>query len=195
MSTQGSCPDREKIFQLVHRLLEPPEESDLRRHVLHCEKCLLVARDFEKFDEVLGEWKDQTPSPWFDQRLKQKLPSARPARAIRFFALPSTRIFAAALLVMIVVAGAYVVDELPKPGAKPEVKTHIAEVQKPAAAQKTPETLPAEKKKKTKSASKPLSPDEELKMYQNMGVLENLDLLEGFDVLSDLPRGEAKNAH
>jgi hypothetical protein len=193
MSTQTSCPDREKIFQLVHRLLEPEEESEARRHVLHCEECLLVAREFEKFDEVLGEWKDQAPSPWFDQRLKQKLPAARPARVFRLFALPSTRIFAAALLVMIVVAGAYVIDELPKPGAKPDEKPHIAEVQKPTETQKAAQTKPAEKSK-TKKASKPLPPEEELKMYQNMGVLENFDLLEGFDVLSDLPKGEAKNA-
>jgi hypothetical protein len=194
MSTQSSCPDRERIFQLVHRLLEPAEESELRRHVLHCEKCLLVARDFEKFDAVLGEWKDQAPSPWFDQRLKQKLPAARPARAFRFFALPSTRIFAAALLVMIVVAGAYVIDELPKPGAKSEVKSSVAEVQKPATPAQTSQKQTAVQSK-AKKAPKSLPPEEQIKMYQNMGVLEDFDLLEGFDVLSDLPKGEAKNAH
>ncbi len=193
MSSATPCPDREKIFQLVHNLMEAAEEAETRRHVLHCETCLRVARDFEKCDALLDEWKVEGASPWFDQRLKQRLPARRPW-AFRFFALPSTRIFAAALLVLIVVAGAYVIDELPKPGTKPEAKPPVAEVQKLATAPKAA-PAPTSAKTKPKPAPKPLPPEEQIKMYQNMGVLENFDLLEGFDVLSELPKREAKDAH
>ena len=193
MSSPTPCPDREKLFQLVHHLMEAEEEAETRRHVLRCEACLRVARDFEKCDALLDEWKVEGASAWFDQRLKQKLPAQRPW-AFRLFALPSTRIFAAALLVLIVVAGAYVIDELPKPGTKPETKPAVAEVQKTATAAK-PAPAPTSTKAKPESKPKPLPPEEQIKMYQNMGVLENFDLLEGFDVLSELPKREAKDAH
>jgi hypothetical protein len=193
MNSATPCPDREKIFQLVHHLMDPAEEAETRRHVFHCADCLRAAQGFERSDALLDEWKVEGASAWFDQRLKQKLPVRRPW-AFRFFALPSTRIFAAALLVLIVVAGAYVIDELPKPGTKPEEKPPVAEVQKPAPA---PRAVPASTSAKTKpkAAPKPLPPEEQIKMYQNMGVLENFDLLEGFDVLSELPKREAKDAH
>jgi hypothetical protein len=196
MNPQTPCPDREKIFGLVHHLLEPEEEAEVRRHAFHCEKCLHVAQSFEKFDAVLDEWKGQNPSPWFDQRLKQKLAASRPAPAVRFFGLPSTRIFAAAMLVLMVVAGAYVIDELPRPetNTKQAEKTQVTKAQTPVTA---PKPAPAQTPEinKTKTASKPLPPEEELKMYQNLGVLEDFDLLEGFDVLSELPKREAKGAH
>ena len=100
MSSPTPCPDREKIFQLVHHLMEAEEEAETRRHVLRCEACLRAARDFEKCDALLDEWKVEGASAWFDQRLKQKVPARRPW-AFRLFALPSTRIFAAALLVLV----------------------------------------------------------------------------------------------
>lgn len=193
MNVQTACPGREKIFQLVHHLVEPAEESEMRRHVLHCPNCLREAQSFEQFDSLLDEWKDQNVSPDFDRRLKARLPARRPW-AFRLFVLPSTRIFAAAMLVLIVVAGATVMDELPKPGAKPDDKAPVAEVKKPAIAPK-PAPAASSTKDKNKKAAKPLPPEEQIKMYQNMGVLENFDLLEGFDVLSELPQGEAKNAN
>jgi hypothetical protein len=189
----AKCLDREKIFELVHHLLEPEEEAEVRRHVLHCEDCLRVAQGFEKVDAVLDEWKEQSPSAWFDQRLQQKLPSARPSAVFRFLALPSTRIFAAALLVLMVVAGAYVIDELPQPGKKPAVNSQVAKIEAPSMPQQSAQIQPEPSTAQT--ASKPLPPEEELKMYQNLGVLEDFDMLENFDVLSELPRGEAKVAN
>jgi hypothetical protein len=194
MNPSVHCPDREKIFGLVHRLLEPAEEAAIRQHVFHCGNCLRVAQGLEKFDAVLGEWKGRNPSPGFDRRLKQKLPAHRPSAAFRFFALPSTRVFVAAMLVLLVVAGAYVINELPRPGKNAEEKLQAAKVQPPMPSPKPADT-PLPDQSKLRPASKPLPPGEELQMYQNMSILENLDMLEGFDVLSELPNAEAKVAH
>lgn len=194
MNSSGKCFDREKIFGCVHRMLGPAEEAEVRRHLEECADCRRVAQEFEKLDAVLGEWPAQEVSPWFEARLKQKLAAPRPAPAFRFFGLPSTRIFAAALLVLMVVAGAYMIDELPKPGTKAKEEAPAAKVESPVAAEK-PAPAKITEKAKSKTASKPLPPEEELKMYQNLNVLEDFDLLEGFDVLSELPKREAKRAH
>lgn len=192
MKAETPCLEREKIFGLVHHLLEPAEEAEARRHVFKCAACRRVAQDFERFDAALGEWKEEIPSPWFDRRLKQQLAASRPPSAYRIWGLPATRLFAAALLVLVVVAGAYVIHELPQAGKK-VAQPQAAKVQ-PRQPSRPLEPTPAPELSLATPPSKPLPPEEELKLYQNLAVLENFDMLENFDVLSELPKGDAKVA-
>ena len=171
------CLGREMIFRLVHHLLEPGEEAEARKHVLGCAECLKVAQGFEKFDAVLSEWGEASPSPWFDQKLKQRLPQRRAASRFRaFWSLSSTRAVATAMLALFVVAGSFMIYHFH--GTRPDVDTApaVAKIQQPPQAQAAAQSQPAEVKS--------LPPDEELKMAQNFSVLENLDMFEDFDVLS-----------
>jgi hypothetical protein len=180
MKTQ--CFDREKIFGLVHHLLEPAEEALVRSHVFHCTDCLKVAQSFEKFDAVLSEWGEQSPSPWFDQKLKQALPARRPDSGFRlFWSLASTRAYAAAMLALFVVAGSFMIYHFH--GTQPDVDSTppVAKTQTAAPGQQQDQSPAAE--------IQTLAPDEEIKMAQNLSVLENLDMFEDFDVLSELPAG------
>lgn len=181
MSPEMKCLEREKIFGLVHHLLESAEEAESRRHVFHCAECRSVAQSFEKFDSVLGEWREEKPSPWFDQRLKQALPARGPASGIRFlFSLPLTRAFAAALVMLFLVAGSLVVYRYRETGPAGAAQNPVARVP-PAAANQN--------QAPTGTSAQPLPPEEELKMYQNLAVLDNFELLDNFDVLSELPKG------
>jgi Putative zinc-finger len=199
MNSNGKCFDREKIFGCVHKMLEPAEEAEVRRHLDQCAGCRRVAREFEKLDAVLGEWRAQEPSPWFDQRLKQALAergAASPSRT--FFGIPRVRILALAMLAILVVAGGLMFNYFRRlrPGA--ETNPPVAKV-KPSPATEKPETLPPAPREQAKVAPAPqasqetaapaLPPEEELTMYRNLAVLENFDMLENFDVLSELPNG------
>ena len=181
----SKCLERETIFGLVRGLLEPEENAEARRHLLHCAECLRVAQDFEKLDAVLDEWSEEQPSPGFDQKLKRAIISHRPAPSLRFFlTLPSTRAFATAMVALIVVAGSFMIYHFH--GTTPDAQiTPPAERVYPAPAIQPAGQAPAQ----TAPEQQPLAPEEELKMYQNLSVLENFDLLENFDVLSELPKG------
>jgi hypothetical protein len=178
---KSQCLERETIFNLVHRLLEPEEAAEARRHLFHCENCLRVARDFEKLDATLGEWREEQPSPWFDQRLKGALAASPPPSRLRFFFSGSpTRALATAMLALFVVAGSFMVYHFH--GTTPDVQSNSPVVSGPPA---PVQPVPAE----GVTQPEPLSGEEELKMYQNLAVLDHFDLLQNFDVLSELPGG------
>lgn len=199
MNSNGQHLDREKIFGFVYKMLAPAEDSEVREHLDQCAECRRVAQEFGKLDAVLGEWREQNPSPWFDVRVKQALAERGPAGRFGWlFDLPSARIFALAMLVIIVVAVALIFNYTRQTEPTVETNAPVAKSQPAPAAQK-PETLPPSPQQQAKvetapqdtgeTAEQPLAPEEELTMYRNLAVLENFDMLENFDVLSELPRG------
>ena len=198
MNANGKCFDREKIFGFVYKMLAPAEEAEVRQHLDQCAECRGVAQEFGKLDAVLGEWRERNPSPWFDERLKQKLAERGVPSRRFFFDTPSVRVFALAMLAIFVVAVALMFNYFRQPHPGEETEAPVAQTPAAAATQK-PETLPPAQQQQAKvepapqaaaeTAKQTLAPEEELTMYRNLAVLENFDMFENFDVLSELPEG------
>lgn len=175
MSLEKHCLDRETIFRCLHHMLEPTEDAAVRRHLGECAACREVEASYKRLDGVLGEWQGLEPSPSFDARLRQKI-EERPRRSLlgTFFTQPVTRAFAAAVVLIVMVAGTFVLHRHRTATAPGTVPAQVL-VAKKASAPAAP-----------KAAQTKLTPDEELKMYENLPLLENYDLLANFDVLSEL---------
>ncbi len=175
MSLRNQCPERETVFRCLHRLLDPAEETAVRRHLSECAACREVAAGYERLDAALGDWKALEPSPAFDARLREKIEErARPSFLRTLFTQPVTRAFAAAVVLIVMVAGTFVLHHL---------RTTTAPGTVPGAVQVAKNAPPAPVQK---AATVKLSAEEKLKMYENLPVLENYDMLANFDVLSEL---------
>jgi anti-sigma factor RsiW len=176
MSAQTHCLDREKIFRCLHHLLEPAEEAAVRRHLSECAGCREIEASYLRLDTLLEEWKGLEPSASFDARLRQAIEARRRApRLGMFFTRPVTRAFAAALVVVFMVAGTFMLHHFRSRNSAAPAGGE------PAASVKSASAPALENSSQSK-----LTADEELKMYENLPVLENYDLLTNFDVLSEL---------
>jgi hypothetical protein len=183
------CVEREKIFALTHRMLEPREESEVRTHVADCLECRAVAEEFYRLDAVLDEWKAAQPSPWFDTRVRAALAAEERKRAARpLFGLRWTQLLVPAVVVVLVVLGVVLLRRSPQ-APQPVAQQNVAPVTRPA-----PTVPPETQSKQLAQASAVTQPqkaataeEDELSLYQNLPVLEDYDLLANFDVLSELP--------
>jgi hypothetical protein len=173
MSLETNCPDREKIFRCLHHMLEAAEEEAVRRHLGECVECRRVEQSCQQLDTLLGEWKGIEPSASFDARLRQAIENRPPPSLLAtLFTRPVARAFAAAVVLIAMVAGTFMLHHF---------RTETAPGSVPGkAAAAAPAPSPQENTQAT------LTADEELKMYENLPVLENYDLLANFDVLSEL---------
>jgi hypothetical protein len=194
-----NCMEREQLFAYVHHLMEGREEQEVREHLETCARCRAAAEEHERLNALLEEWKPQEPSAWFDARVKAAIAAAERKKARGFLAWPWARVVAAGVaLLALIVAGLLVF----RTRGRVETTRPLAQKEQPAAQQpaltKTPE--PPER---TVAQSQPTptppeqgpSVEDEITMYENLGILEDYELLAGFDVLSELPTGEKKLAN
>ena len=170
------CLNDEQIFAYAQHLLGPDEQDKVRSHVEKCFACGQTALRYQKLDAVLDEWKPAEPSEWFDARVRTAVASDPSARSgFTFFGLRWAQVLAPACLVLLIVAGSFIVSRM-RPAQSPRPATQqIAQ----------PGSTPS------------VQVEEELTLYENLPVLEDEDyeMLSKFDVLSKLPRGEKKLAN
>lgn len=175
------CLEREKLFQLVHEMLEPYEAEQVRRHLAACAECARAAEEYCRLDAALDDWSAAEPSPWFDARVRARVASAAEKRP--WFGLWRVRALAAVVAAVVVILAAVVVFH-----HQPVVENHHT-----AISQQQPEPGPdaTEPSEPTEALRKPLPADEQLKMDENLSLLEDYDVVSNFDALSELP--QAKN--
>ena len=186
MKASPGCLEREKLFAYSNHLLERGEEGLVMAHVNSCPACHRVVARFQDLDLVLGDWKSEPPSPWFDARARAHLSASSRA----WFAFPSLhwRQWAgiAAVVLLIAVSGLLTLHFSRPVHTRPTAPLHEA-------MSVTPNTRgPARAPAVAAGETRPASGKNEIALYSNLKVLENYDMLAKFDVLSELPRADNK---
>jgi anti-sigma factor RsiW len=189
-----NCMEREQLFAYVHRMLEGREGEDVRGHLEQCARCRTSVEELRKLDAVLAEWKPQEPSPWFEARVRAAVSAAQKEKTARpFFAQPWARLWVPALALVVILIAALAMLRTPSSEQAPQP---VAQKEQPQPAQPaatdSPESLP-----ETLAQSNATAPsvEDELTLYQNLGLLEDYELLADFAVLSELPTGEKQVAN
>lgn len=189
-----NCVEREQLFAYVARMLEGREETMVREHLEQCARCRTAAEELRRLDAVLDEWRPAEPSPWFDTRVRAAVAAMRAKKTRRpFFAWPWEKLWVPALaLLVIIVAALAILRTRPSPQA-PQPVAQKEQPMQPAAT-KSPEAQPEMlAQSETPSAAQPgtatPSVEDELTLYENLGILEDYELLANFDILSELPHG------
>ncbi|HUU15209.1 MAG TPA: zf-HC2 domain-containing protein [Terriglobia bacterium] len=193
-----NCMEREQLFAYVHRMLEGREEETVRGHLEECAHCRGAVAELHKLDAVLDEWKPREPSAWFDARVKATIAAAERQKAVQgFLAWPWARAIAAAVaLLALIVAGLLVFrTREPIETTRPLAQKEQPAVQQPAETPKAPGQTVAQSQPAATQPGQAPSVEDEITMYENLGILEDYELLAGFDVLSELPMGEKKVAN
>lgn len=193
------CLKREELFAYSHHFLEPREEAAARAHVAACDRCRGALGEYQRLEEVLGEWEAVELSPDFDARLLDAMRKAdaepwtiwsRAGRALRCSFLPDwlrpasmryigagLRWLAPACVLLVVVTASIVMVRTSR-------KTHP--FVQPPSGRSVEVTAP------NGNAAPAETAEEELNLYKELSVLENYDLLADFDVLSELHPGGQK---
>lgn len=183
---EGHC-ERQQLFALAERLLAAPEARKVAAHVAACAGCRAIIESYHKVDSALDAWKPLEPSPWFDARMRAALRTAEPARRPRtLFGLEWSRVLSPALAAMlVVVAGTVILRDRLRPGSRAGEK--VAAVQVPHGNPAAP--AQAQGDPRTQSAR------QELKMYENLGVLEDYDMLANIEGISEPTQVDAGAAN
>ncbi len=192
------CMEREQLFAYVHHLMEGREEEEVRGHLEECARCRAAVEEQEKLNALLDEWKPQEPSAWFDARVKATIAAAEPQKAARgLLNMPWARaVVAAVALLALIVAGLLVFrTREPNEATRPLAQKEQPAVQQPAETPKAPGQTVAQSQPAATLPVQAPSVEDEITMYENLGILEDYELLAGFDVLSELPMGEKKVAN
>jgi anti-sigma factor RsiW len=194
------CMEREELFAYVHHLVEGREAEEVRGHLAECAHCRAAVAKQERLHALLDEWEPREPPPWFDARVKAAIATAEQQEAARgVFAWPWARaVVAAVALLAVIIAGLLVFrTQGPQEAARPLAQKEQPTVQQPSETPQAPAPTP------TVAQSQPAAPppdqetsaQDEITMYENLGILEDYELLAGFDVLSEIPVGEKKVAN
>ena len=180
MSVMNKHCEREQLFALAEHLLAGTEKRRVTEHVAECAECDAIVESYRKVDAALDTWRAAEPSAWFDARTRATLRAVEPARPPRrLWGFEWWRVVSPALAAMlVVVAGTVLLRSRLHPGSS--VGKQIAPVQvtstKTSAAAPSPEAQSAQ---------------QELKMYENLGVLEDYELLANIEGVPDA--GNAAN--
>ena len=194
------CMEREQLFAYVHHLMEEREAEEVRRHLEECSDCRSAVARQERLHALLDEWEPREPSPWFDARVRAAIATAEQPEAARgFLAWPWARVAAAAVaLLAVIIAGLLVFrTQGPRESLRPLAHKEQPAVQPPPASttpNAPPQTL-AQSHPAAIRSDQTTSAEDEITMYENLGILEDYELLAGFDVLSEIPLGEKKVAN
>ena len=176
------CIEREKLFLFLHQMLEPDEADRVRHHVAGCDDCARAAEEYRRLDSALDDWNTAEPSPWFESRVRA-LVAASERRYSGFFRSGRVRMLAAGVAALALILVAVVVFNHQK----------VAEINQPLSSFERPTTIiPGGRVPTTAEvARKPLPPEEQLKMDENLSVLEDYEVVANFDALSELPQANA----
>lgn len=173
------CNNREKLFLFVHQMLEPDEADRMRQHLAACGECARAAEEYRRLDSALDDWNTAEPSPWFDSKVRARV-AASENRNYWFFGFDRLRALAAGMAVVALILVAVVVLNHQK----------VAEINQPAGSQQQVVATSAQVQplEKTEALKKPLPPEEQLKMDENLSLLEDYEVVANFDALSELPQ-------
>jgi len=168
-----NCFEREHLFAYALEMLEAQDKLEVRQHVAECPRCRGVLEEYRQLDRVLGLWQPLEPSPWFDARVRSKIPAGEeslPSLWGRVLAgLGWSRCIAPAVVtMMVVVVSAVMVERLP------DSFTHRTG----GANAGSPPNAPSQ-------ASTPEMAEERT---GGAATLDDYDMLASFDVLSELPK-------
>src|SRR5579884_620398 len=172
------CLEREKLFQLIHGMLEPQPAEEARAHLAACGECSRMAEEYQRLDAALDDWIAAEPSPWFDARLRARVASATARDS--WFRLGRVRVLAAAVAAVVVILAAVVVFH-----HQQVVENHHSVI-----SQQQPNPAAAQPSEPTEALRQPVPPDEQLKMDENLSLLEDYDVVSNFDALSELPQAK-----
>ncbi len=173
------CRERENLFLFIHQMLGSDESERMRQHLAKCTECARAAEEYRKLDSALDHWVAAEPSPWFDAGVRARIESSARKKSWLFgFGRP--RALAAGVAAIVVIVVAVVVFDHPR----------VAEINQPLSSLEQPVTITPGPRAPTTTASmrKPLPPEEQLKMDENLSVLEDYDVVANFDALSELPQ-------
>ena len=173
------CGERENVFLLIHQMLGRDESERMRRHVTNCAECARAAEEYRKLDSALDDWVAAEPSPWFDARVRARV-EANARKKSWFLGFGRARALAAGVAAIVVIMVAVVVFNHQKVA---EINQPLTSKQQPAAISAGPQATAT-----TAAVRKPLPPEEQLKMDENLSVLEDYDVVANFDALSELPQ-------
>ena len=114
---------QKKLSAYQDRELEPREQEQVRSHLLSCRACREQYAELDRVWQTLGELEGIRPDPWFYRQLVRRIGQPResgllPSYQRLFHLLPSPAI-ASILLVIGILAGAYLGNILAKSGAYP----------------------------------------------------------------------------
>jgi anti-sigma factor RsiW len=174
------CIEREKLFQLVNKMLEPHEEDEVRTHLAACVACARVAEEYRRLDAALDDWTAAEPSPWFDARVRARVASGE--ANVPWFGFGKVRAVTAVVAAAVVILAAVVVFH-----HQQVVENHHSVVSQQQAEPNPPIAKPSEP---TEALRQPLPADEQLKMDENLSLLEDYDVVSNFDALSELPQAK-----
>jgi len=171
------CHDREKLFLFVHQMLAPQQAERVRRHLAGCAPCARAAEEYRSLDAALDGWTVPEPSPWFDAKVRARVAGSA-QKDPGFFGFARLRMLVAGLAAVVLIVAAVVVFH-----HHPVVENH-----QPAAGQQQPEAAAPQASPATEAVRRPLPPEEQLKMDENLSLLEDYDVVSNFDALSELPQ-------
>jgi anti-sigma factor RsiW len=192
------CMEREQLFAYVHHLMEEREAEEVRRHLEECAHCRAAVAKQERLHALLDEWQPREPSPWFDAHVKAAIAASEQQKAARgFLAWPWARVAAAAVTLLAVIIAGLLVFRTPAPQepVRPVAQKEPPAIQQPTETPQAPPPTTAQSQPVATPTEQPTSAEDEITMYENLGILEDYELLAGFDVLSEIPLGEKKVAN
>jgi anti-sigma factor RsiW len=177
-----NCQDREKLFLFVQRMLEAHESDRVRRHLAGCTECARAVEEYRKLDSALEDWGVAEPSPWFDAKARARVATSG-RNDSGFFGFGRVRTMAAGVAAIVLIVGALVVFNHRK----------VAEINQPLSSLARPVTITAGQRvpTKTEALRKPLPPEEQLNMDENLSLLEDYEVVANFDALSELPQANS----
>jgi hypothetical protein len=187
------CLEREKLFEYVHRMLEPQEAEAARQHLTQCGACRAMLAEYERLDGVLTGWKAPEPSPWFEARLRAHLAAEKEGGIWgtwgflewRRWLLPATVVALAVLAIMIAIQ----LPREPQPVANQDAPRVVAPA--PRVPEKTApeETMRAQAPPRSPARVPVRTQEEDLAADEGFSALDDYELVANFDVLSELSRG------
>ena len=176
------CTNREKVFLHLHQMLEPDAADRMRQHVASCDECALAAEGYRRLDSALDDWNTAEPSPWFDAKVRARVATSENQNS-GFFGFGKGRTLVAGVAAVVLILVAAVVFNRPKVA---EINHPVSTHQQSVAASALPQVS-----EKTEALKKPLPPEEQLKMDENLSLLEDYEVVANFDALSELPQANA----
>jgi Putative zinc-finger len=173
------CQSREKLFLFAQQMMDPEETDRVRRHVAGCAECARAVEEFGKLDSALDDWAVAEPSPWFDAKVRARV-AATGQKKSGFFGFGRLRALAVGVAVIVLILAAVVVFNHQK----------VAENNQPLSSLERPVTITHGQRvpQLTDAQRRPLPPEEQLKMDENLSVLEDYEVVANFDALSELPQ-------
>ena len=107
---------QKKLSVYQDRELEPREQEQVRNHLLSCRACREQFAELERVWNIVGQFEEIHPDPWFYSQLVRKIKEPREQGLLpnfqRVFRLMPSPVIASILLVIGILAGAYLGNTL-----------------------------------------------------------------------------------